>query len=122
MSDRMLRELWGMIVAGVVLCSALAAAWNRSVATSVLVGGMWNVASLWCLAHLLRAWLGPQPSQRRTIGWLLVKFPLLYVAVIALLRSPAMSAVGFGIGFTVVLLIAMAWFARTLHHKISPHS
>lgn len=77
-----------------------------------LVGGVWNLASLWCLMQVVRAWLGPQPSTRRAVLWLLVKFPLLYLLIFVLLRSPTISIVGFGIGFSMVLLAVMGWLIR----------
>ena len=77
----------------------------------VFVGGAWNLASIWCLAHLLDTWLGTQHSQRRAIGWLLVKFPLLYTLLVVLLRHPAISLLGFGIGFTIVLVVAVGVLA-----------
>ena len=91
-----------------------------SVLLGVLAGGAWNLASLWCLRQLVRAWLGPQPSRPRVIGWLLVKFPFLYYLIFLMLRSGVVSSVGFGIGFSVVLAAAMGgllWRAqRTVAH------
>jgi hypothetical protein len=75
----------------------------------LLVGGLWNAINLWCLAHLLRAWIGPRPSRRKVLGWLVVKFPLWYAVAIVLLRQPRISMVGFGAGFTLVLLAAAGW-------------
>ena len=99
--------------AAVAVCAAGAAAWGGSTTLGVAAGGAWNLASLWCLAQLLGAWLGPQPSRRRALLWLFMKFPLLYAAVFALLRLPGISAAGFGIGFTLVLVGAIAWL--TVH-------
>lgn len=77
----------------------------------IIVGALWHLTSLWCLARLLSAWLGPQPSRRRVLTWLLLKFPALYVVAIMCLRQPSISIAGFGIGFTLVLIAAMGWFA-----------
>jgi hypothetical protein len=74
-------------------------------------GAAWNLASLWLLTRLLGAWLGPRPSTRRAIGWLLLKFPLLYLGAFVLLRHPSISVIGFGIGFTLVLAVAVAALA-----------
>lgn len=79
---------------------------------SAAAGAVWNLASLFCLRRLLRAWMGPQPSQRRAVAWVLVKFPLLYALVVCLFRMPQLSIVGFSLGFSVVLTAAMALFAR----------
>ena len=78
----------------------------------IVAGMAWNATSLWCLSKLLHAWLGPQPSRRRVLLWLAVKFPLLYGGVWVLLRTPEISMVGFGIGFSLVLVGAMVWLVR----------
>jgi len=80
-----------------------------SVLLGVLAGGAWNLASLWCLTQLVRAWLGPQPSRRRAIVWLAVKFPLLYAAIFLIFHRGMVSIVGFSIGFSVVLMVAIGW-------------
>lgn len=77
-----------------------------------LAGALWNLASVWCLIQLLQAWMGPHPSRRRALLWLLVKFPLLYLLVFVLLRHPAISIVGFGVGFSLVLVIMVGWLLR----------
>ena len=105
----------------------------------IAAGALWNAASLWCLTRLLRAWLGPPhalpgslEATRRTAaspmarwqgaGWVLVKFPLLYGLAIALLRSRAVSLLGFGVGFTLVLAIAVGWFAVAARRLTVPPS
>ena len=83
----------------------------------IAAGVVWNVASLWCLSQMLGAWLGPRRSTRRALGWLLVKFPLLYAVIVLVFLKRAVSVVGFGIGFTVVLcgaVVAMASQARRM--------
>ena len=72
----------------------------------VVAGGLWNVLNLWCLTHLLRVWVGTNPSTRRALAWAAVKFPVLYGAAIALIRNPSVSIAGFCLGFTGVLLAA----------------
>lgn len=98
-----------LIRVGALLSAAAAAIgfWNAPLALGVFAGAWWNAASLWCLTHLLTAWLGPAPSRRRAVGWLLVKFPLLYAVVFVFLRAPALSAIGFGLGFSAVLVGAI---------------
>ncbi len=133
MSNRLSTPL-GLAAGGALAAVALAwCTWGPRVALSIAAGGAWNLASLFCLAQLLGAWLGPprppgppflnagagadgksrggQPSRRRAILWLLVKFPLLYLFVFGLLRAPSVSLIGFGAGFTVVLAGAVAGFA-----------
>ena len=80
-------------------------------ALGVLVGAAWNLASFWCLVRLLNLWLSPKPSKRRVLLWVLVKFPLLYLLAGILLYTRVVSLLGFGIGFTIVLALAMGWFA-----------
>lgn len=89
----------------------------------IIIGGAWNLVNLWSLARMLDAWLGPRRSQRRTITWLLIKFPLLYTAMFLLLRHPAVSVIGFGIGFTVVLAATVIRLALDAQHvtMVRPH-
>ena len=111
---------------------------NTSLVAGLAAGAAWSTANLWCLTRLLRAWLGPQPSTRRAIawshhppgfaaseppqrgspsanwqvvGWLLVKFPLLYGTAVGLLWARAVSLIGFSLGFSLVLLAALVRFA-----------
>ena len=101
------------------LCALIAQLiWGSASAAGVLAGGLWNLASLWCLSQLLAAWLGPQPSRRRAILWLSVKFPLLYLAAFALLRQPGLSLIGFGVGFSLVLVIAVAALAANARQMV----
>ena len=97
--------------------AALTTVIDRSLTLGLLVGGAWNAASLWCLTKMLGSWLSPSPSQRRAIGWLLVKFPLLYAGAVLALRAPAISLVGFGVGFTIILVCALTVIA--LHSRRS---
>ena len=83
---------------------------NTSLVAGLAAGAAWSTANLWCLARLLRAWLGPQPSTRRAIGWLCVKVPL-YGAAVGLLWARAVSLLGFSLGFSLVLLAALVRFA-----------
>ena len=97
----------------------------------IIAGGAWNVLSLWCLSQMLAAWLGPKSSparseagraRRRAIIWLLVKFPLLYALLFMIVKSPSVSVVGFGIGFTATLLLALGWQAmksRAISNQLS---
>ena len=88
------------------------------ISLSVVVGGAWTLLNLWCLTRLLQAWLRPSPARRRVLGWVLVKFPLLYLLVCALLASPGISPLGFGIGLTVVLVSALILLALQARHVI----
>ncbi len=116
------RMLWGVAVQTAVALAACAmlaqVGWGSMAAAGVLAGGAWNLASLWCLSQLLAAWLGPQPSRRRAILWLAVKFPLLYLAAFTLLRQPGLSLIGFGVGFSVVLAIAVAALAANARQMV----
>lgn len=109
--NRSLAALFLGGVALVLLGAAAASRWNPAVARGILAGGLWNLASVWCLVHLLDAWIGPRPSRTRAIAWALAKFPLLYLAVLGLFYTSAISLVGFGIGFTAILIMAIGWFA-----------
>lgn len=92
----------------------------QEIALGVAAGMLWNAASLWCLGQLLRVWVGPGASKRRVAMWVVVKFPLLYAAALWLLTHPAVSVVGFGLGFTMMLTLAGLWMllsARRLAHQ-----
>src|SRR3989338_3413584 len=88
-----------------------------SIVAGFLAGSIWNVCSLWCLRRLLHAWLGRsgaqkektdfKPSKKTVMLWLLVKFPILYLAAFYILRSSWCSMVGFALGFSVVLVSAI---------------
>lgn len=119
MTSRSMTHL--MLTAGTIIGGAamMAALWDVRLGAGIVAGGLWNMASLWCLTRLLSTWLGPQPSRRRTVAWLLVKFPLLYLAVFGMLRLPTVSATGFGIGFTLMLVAAITWFALRTDRTLS---
>jgi hypothetical protein len=123
MNERFFMQLW-CVVAGILLIPVAAAGTlaGAHMALSVFVGGVWNLVNLWCLAHLLNAWLGPQRSRRRALGWLLVKFPLLYAVVFLLLRYSGVSLLGFGVGFTVVLVGALTLLAIRSRQLFAPVS
>lgn len=86
-----------------VLAAMVGGSWDATMALGIAAGGLWNIANLWCLTHALRAWLGAASTKRRTVMWVLLKFPLLYAAVVMVLMQPAVSPVGFAIGFSLVL-------------------
>lgn len=110
--ERWVRSLKRVAVPGVACLAAVAVPiWGGGAALGIVAGGGWNLASLWCLAQLLDAWLGPHRSTRRVIGWLLIKFPLLYAVAYGLLRLPGVSLIGFSVGFTAVLAAAVALLA-----------
>ena len=90
----------------VLIAPAVALLIDASVALGVAAGGVWNLASLWCLSRILEAWIGPTASTKRVVGWLLVKFFVLYLAIYFLISRAVVSLVGFSIGFTVVLIAA----------------
>lgn len=107
MSEHSFRPVWRIAALLLAIGVAVSAAWGPRIAFGVAVGGVWNLASLWCLIRLVNAWLGTSPSRTRVVGWLLVKFPLLYLVAFAALWTRMIPAVGFGIGFSVVLLVTV---------------
>ena len=85
----------------------------------VILGAAWNLVNLWCLSSALAIWLDEAPSRRRAVAWFIVKYPLLYLAAFGALSHPAVSPVGFAIGFTVVLFAAL--IVKALHpHPAEP--
>ena len=122
MTDRMLRQVLAWAGAALAATVGGSLAWAQSSITmGVLAGGVWNLLSLWWLTRLFAAWLGPKPSQRRVIGWLLLKFPLLYVVAIGLMSSGWISGLAFGVGFTVVLFAAIAGLIVHSRHLFVGH-
>lgn len=141
MGERTLR-VFLIVGAGLVALTALGSLWwHPAAALGILAGGAWNLANLWCLGRALTVWLGPQPSppaplaarlpvpfgtgrqtgragRRRAAWWFIVKFPVLYGLAVALLMAPGISLAGFGLGFSVVLAMAVvagiAWSQRAL--------
>ena len=115
MTDRTLKPLLLVGLAATGCAALVSAPWGIAVALSVVVGGLWNVANLWCLSRALTVWLKPQPAPRRhQVGWFLVKFPLIYAAVFGLVKIPGISLVGFGIGFVVVIASAVGVTLKAL--------
>ncbi len=111
MPERTFRQL--ELSAAVVAALVAALAWgpNPSLALGIAIGSAWNLASLWCLARLLQAWLGPQRSTRRVVGWLLAKFSLLFLLALACFRLPVVSMTGISVGLTMVLVVVISGFA-----------
>ena len=121
MSDRFFRRLagWSLAVVGGLSFAGVVFGDGR-LALGLTAGGLWNMANLFCLGRLLTAWLGPQPSTRRVVGWLFVKFLGLYALAVWLLREPAIHPVGFGAGFTVVLGTAGVLILRRVRRLMTP--
>jgi len=108
MTDQTLRGIFLTGIGATAVAALGGALFGIEVALSILAGGLWNVANVWCLARALGVWLNPHPAPRRQqIGWFIVKFPLLYAAVFGLVQCPGISLVGFGIGFLVVIIAAV---------------
>ena len=120
MTNRLLIKAWAVAGGLLVVLTGGVAIWHPRLALDLFIGGVWNLASLWCLAQLLSAWLGPQPSQRRAIAWLLVKFPGLYVLAFMLIWKQLVAPVGFGVGFTMVLVMLVGWYIANLPRLIAP--
>lgn len=87
----------------------------------VLVAIGWGGLNLWCLWQLLRECLGPTVSWRRTIPWLIVKFPLVYAVAAWLLTRPGVSSLGFGVGFSLVLVVAIIVSLSRSIRMLRPH-
>ncbi len=111
MNEKIKNNIARLSGAGLILAVVIAAPlFGARTAAGIIVGGAWNLASLWCLTRMLQAWIGPQPSQRRAIIWLLMKFPLLYAAIFFIFQTKIVSFSSFSVGFTLVLLITLACF------------
>lgn len=123
MNKHIFLRVWA-IVAGILFVGTIIAAsgWGLRVAWGVGLGGLWNLANIWCLAQLVNAWLGSQTSRRRVLQWLFVKCALLYILVVGLLQHPDISLIGFGVGFTVVLMGTVIVLALRAQHLFVPLS
>lgn len=81
-------------------------------------GALWNLLNLWGLRRLSAVWMERGTSRGRAFAWVLVKFPCWYAVAVWLLTQSRVSPVGFGIGFTAVLVVAaiLAMRASVLTH------
>ncbi len=122
MTDLLPRSFWLIASAALAVTALAALPWGAQASLGVLAGGGWNLANFSCLNRVLAAWLGPGHSRRRVVGWLLIKFPLLYLAAYGLLTRPGISPAGFGVGFSVVLVSALAALAARARSLASPAS
>jgi hypothetical protein len=122
MSERVFRQLAGIAAAIIALAAACALKPNPTFALGIAAGGCWSLANLWCLAKVLKAWLGVR-SRRRAITWLLIKLAILYPLAIALLSANPRLSPGFGLGFSVALIVVIAGFAWNARPAgtLSPH-
>lgn len=111
MSDKIKARVLRFSAIGLAVASAITwVCFGSRAAVGVIAGGAWNLASLWCLTRLLQAWIGPKPSQKKAVFWVLVKFPLLYSAIFIVFHTRLFSLAAFSVGFSVVLLIALGAF------------
>ena len=102
-----------------VALAAAASLWRHSAAaTGVVAGGAWSLMNLWCLGRALSAWFCEAPSQWRVAWWVVVKFPVLYGLAVGLLMLPGVSRPGFGLGFSIGLLAALAVSMVQLHRTL----
>ena len=113
-------NVWSLSAAVLVIAALPAWWWGPRVVASMLVGGLWNVGSLWCLSQVLGAWLRPQPDKRRALGWLAVKIAWLAALGAMMLRAPWLSFMGFGIGLTVVLVVVIAGLGLRANFLAAP--
>lgn len=71
---------------------------------AILSGGVWGMINLMFISALVQSAIRPGGADLgRTIGFMLIKFPALYVAGFFLLKVPVFSAVHLLIGFSGVM-------------------
>ena len=124
MTERTLRTLFSVGGIGTIVIAIVGLRWDVAVSVGVLAGGAWNLLNLWSLGQTLSVWLDAHPSRVRSVAWFLVKFPLLYAVAVGLLMTPGVSAMGFGLGFSVTLaaaLIASVVSALPDAHAVASH-
>lgn len=73
---------------------------------AILSGGIWGMINLMFISALVQSAIRPEGADvGRTVGFLLIKFPALYVAGFFLLKVPQFSPVHLLIGFSGVMAI-----------------
>ena len=107
MTNRLFVQIWSVAAAALIIAALPAWWWGPRMVASVLVGGAWNLGSLWCLAQLLRTWLQPAPRRRTAWGWLALKIAWVGALIAVVLRASWLSFIGFGIGLTIVLMVVI---------------
>ncbi len=122
MIERRLRSLWLTGVAFLTAATFIALELHAPMAAGLCAGATWNLVNLTCLAGLLHACITPQSSKRWAIAWFVVKFPLLYAIGYQVLRRPDISILGFGIGFTLMLLLVLGWFTFQIPYLLPVRS
>ncbi len=78
-------------------------------AMAVLSGGIWGMLNLMFITALVQSAFRPEGADLfKTIGWSLLKFPILYAAGYAMLKvpqfNPYLLLIGFGGTFVVIVL------------------
>ena len=73
---------------------------------SMLAGSAWGLLNVWLIKKTLFAFLIGK-DRRVTVGYLCLKFPLLYLAGYGLLAF-GLDVLGLGIGLGVALVLGMA--------------
>ena len=111
MIEQLFINAWKTSAAALAAVSLAAALLQWRLGVGIASGGLWNLASLWCLARMFAAWLGTPPSRKRAVVWLLLKLVVLYPAAWFLLQTSFSTPLTFGIGFTLVLILTLATFA-----------
>ena len=73
---------------------------------AILSGGVWGMINLMFISALVQSAIRPEGADvGRTVGFMLIKFPALYVAGFFLLKVPMFTALHLLIGFTGVMAI-----------------
>jgi hypothetical protein len=105
--DRFLRQVrWITLGFAVVLGGLLMLRVHPRFGAGFAVAGIWGVANLWALEHLIRLSLRPSGRQPLAIALaLLVKLPLLYAAGAALVLTGAFPARALVLGVSLPLLV-----------------
>ncbi len=132
MTSKSLKQIVSAAVGLSAVSSLISLYWGTYTALGVLAGCVWNTINLILLVQGLNTWF--DMNDRRMdyvprgrfykIGLFLAKFPVLYGCAILLLMSPDISKVGFGIGFTIIIVAAMIGsgvYFQSLVEEPAPH-
>lgn len=130
MQKAFIRAVWVYGGAIATIAAGVGLFWGTTPALAIAAGGLWNLLNITCLIRFLLVLTEQEPGSKRSKPaslrlalWFLVKFPLLYGAAFLLLWKLNISALGFAVGFSVVLLIAVfaGWMQASQSQGVAAH-
>lgn len=98
--------LWSLILSGLL---ALPISWSFSFQESISFAGgaLWGSANLWLIKNLVSLCFATAKDPFKILFLLLLKFPLLYGAIVCIFITEWLSLQGFAMGFSLVLTMLL---------------